>query len=104
MLTSPIFGTLGDRGNRPRLMAIGVGIWSVATALGGFATNFFNLFVARSSVGIGEAAYGTVSPALLADYFPIEKRGRVFAIFYAAIPIGSAASLFMGRALAHHHD
>jgi MFS family permease len=101
MLTSPIFGTLGDRGNRPRLMAVGVGIWSVATALGGFATNFFNLFAARSTVGIGEAAYGTVSPALLADYFPLEKRGRVFAIFYAAIPIGSAAGFMLGGAIDH---
>jgi len=101
MMTSPIFGTLGDRGNRPRLMAIGVGIWSVATALGGFATNFFNLFAARSAVGIGEAAYGTVSPALLADYFPLEKRGRVFAIFYAAIPIGSAAGFMLGGRVDH---
>jgi len=101
MLTSPIFGTLGDRGNRPRLMAIGVGIWSIATALGGFATNFFNLFAARSTVGIGEAAYGTVSPALLADYFPLEKRGRVFAIFYAAIPIGSAAGFMLGGWVDH---
>src|SRR5712691_834851 len=70
MLTSPVFGTLGDRGARPRLIAAGVGIWSLATALGGFARGFWSLFVARSTVGVGEAAYGTVSPALLADYFP----------------------------------
>src|SRR5215831_11438328 len=68
MLTSPVFGRLGDRGgSRPRLLAIGVGIWSLATALGGFARNFIGLFAARATVGIGEAAYGTVAPALLAD-------------------------------------
>ncbi|HEY0554139.1 MAG TPA: MFS transporter [Thermoanaerobaculia bacterium] len=96
MLTSPIFGTLGDRGKRPRLIAAGVAIWSVATALGGFARGFASLFAARSTVGVGEAAYGTVSPALLADYFPVEQRGRVFAVFTAAIPIGSAAGYMLG--------
>ncbi|MEA2602625.1 MAG: transporter, Spinster family, sphingosine-phosphate transporter [Acidobacteriota bacterium] len=103
MLTSPIFGTLGDRGNRPRLIAAGVGIWSLATALGGFATNFASLFAARSAVGVGEAAYGTVSPAMLADYFPVEKRGRIFAIFFAAIPIGSAAGYMLGGLVDHFY-
>jgi MFS family permease len=103
MLTSPIFGTLGDRGNRPRLIGIGVAIWSVATALGGFAVNFASLFAARSAVGVGEAAYGSVSPALLADYFPLEKRGRVFSIFFAAIPIGSAAGYMLGGLVDHYY-
>jgi MFS transporter, Spinster family, sphingosine-1-phosphate transporter len=103
MLTSPIFGTLGDRSARPRLLAIGVGIWSLATALGGFARNFLSLFAARATVGIGEAAYGTVAPALLADYFPKEKRGRVFAVFFAAIPIGSAAGYVLGGLIDQHY-
>jgi MFS transporter, Spinster family, sphingosine-1-phosphate transporter len=102
MLTSPIFGTLGDRGKRPRLIALGVAVWSVATALGGLARSFAALFAARSAVGVGEAAYGTVSPALLADYFPAERRGRVFAVFFAAIPIGSAAGYVLGGLVDHH--
>jgi predicted MFS family arabinose efflux permease len=102
MLTSPVFGTLGDRGKRPRLIAAGVAIWSLATALGGFARSYATLFLARSTVGVGEAAYGTVSPALLADYFPVERRGRVFAIFSAAIPIGSAAGYVLGGVVDHY--
>ena len=93
MLAAPVFGSLGDRRSRTRLLGLGVGIWSLATALGGLARNYAGLFAARAAVGIGEAAYGTISPALLADYFPRHKRGRVFAIFFAAIPIGS----FPGR-------
>jgi len=96
MLTSPVFGTLGDRRGRPRLLALGVGIWSIATALGGLARSFAGLFAARATVGVGEAAYGTIAPALLADSFPKEKRGRVFAVFFAAIPIGSAAGYVLG--------
>jgi MFS transporter, Spinster family, sphingosine-1-phosphate transporter len=102
MLTSPIFGRLGDRAKRPRLLAIGVAIWSVATALGGFARNFAGLFAARATVGVGEAAYGTIAPALLADSFPRAKRGRVFAIFFSAIPIGSAAGYVLGGVVDEH--
>jgi MFS transporter, Spinster family, sphingosine-1-phosphate transporter len=101
MLTSPVFGTLGDRGRRPRLIAAGVGLWSLATGLGGLARSFAALFVARSTVGVGEAAYGTVSPAMLADYFPVAQRGRVFAVFSAAIPIGSAAGYVLGGIVDH---
>jgi MFS family permease len=96
MLTSPVFGTLGDRRGRPRRLAIGVGMWSVATALGGVARSFAGLFATRAAVGVGEAAYGTIAPALLADSFPKEKRGRIFAVFFAAIPIGSAAGYILG--------
>jgi len=102
MLTSPVFGTLGDRGPRPRLIAWGVGLWSVATALGGVARSFASLFAARATVGVGEAAYGTVSPAMLADYFPVDRRGRVFSVFYAAMPVGAALGLALGGLVDHH--
>ncbi|HEY3221509.1 MAG TPA: MFS transporter [Gemmatimonadales bacterium] len=96
MLAAPLFGSLGDTRGRTRLIALGVGVWSLATAAAGFAWSYASLFAARAAVGIGEAAYGTISPALLADYFPRERRGRVFAIFFAAIPIGSALGYVVG--------
>src|SRR2546426_3594350 len=58
MLAAPVFGPLGDRRARPPLIALGVLIWSVATALGGFARSYATLFLARATVGVGEAAYG----------------------------------------------
>jgi MFS transporter, Spinster family, sphingosine-1-phosphate transporter len=96
MLASPICGVLGDRVSRPKLIAAGVGLWSVATALGGIAGSFVSLFASRATVGIGEAAYGTAAPSLLADYFPPANRGRIFAIFFSAIPIGSALGYVIG--------
>jgi predicted MFS family arabinose efflux permease len=101
MLTSPVFGALGDRGRRPRLVAMGVLIWSLATAAAGFARGFAGLFVARAAVGVGEAAYGTISPGLLADLFPRARRGRAMAIFFAAIPIGSALGYVVGGLVSH---
>src|SRR5437762_1011983 len=100
-VTSPIFGILGDRLSRPRLMAAGVSAWSVATAAAGLTRNFTQLLGARAWVGVGEAAYATISPALLSDYFPRAQRGRAFAIFYVAIPVGAAAGFLLGGALEH---
>jgi MFS family permease len=102
-LTSPLFGALGDRKKRPPLIALGVAVWSVATSLAGFARGFASLFIARSTVGVGEAAYGTIAPALLADSFPIERRGRVLSVFFAAIPIGSAAGYILGGLVDQHY-
>jgi MFS family permease len=98
-VTSPFFGRLGDRGSRPRLLAAGVACWSVATALAGGARNFVQLAAARATVGVGEAAYSSISPALLADYFEPARRGRVFAVFYAAIPVGAACGFLLGGIL-----
>src|SRR5262245_53910036 len=98
-ITSPIFGALGDRISRTRLMAAGVAAWSFATAATGVMRTFAQLVTARSFVGIGEAAYASISPELLSDYFPRTQRGRAFAVFYAAIPVGSAVGFLLGGAL-----
>ncbi|MEP6548238.1 MAG: MFS transporter [Gammaproteobacteria bacterium] len=95
-LTAPIFGALGDRRSRPRLIALGVACWSFATALSGLAGSYLTLFLARASVGVGEAAYVTIAPSLLSDYFPVRQRGRVMAIFFCAIPVGSALGYVVG--------
>src|SRR5215470_17115276 len=93
---SPLFGYLGDRYRRGRLMAYGIAIWSLATAAGGAATSFAQLLLARSVVGVGEANYATIAPGLLSDFFVKARRGLVMSIFFAAIPIGSALGFLMG--------
>src|SRR3989475_11438084 len=102
MATAPVFGALGDTRSRPRLIALGVTIWSVATALGGLAWSFASLLAARAMVGVGEAAYGTISPSLLADYFKKEFRGRVFGVFFLAIPVGFGLGLAIGGLMDVH--
>jgi len=102
-VTAPIFGALGDRRSRPRLIALGVACWSFATALSGFAGSYLTLFAARASVGVGEAAYVTIAPSLLSDYFPARQRGRVMAIFFCAIPVGSALGYVVGGLVDKHY-
>ena len=102
-LTAPVFGALGDRRSRPRLIALGVACWSFATALSGFAGSYLTLLAARASVGVGEAAYVTIAPTLLSDYFPVRQRGRVMAIFFCAIPVGSALGYVVGGLVDKHY-
>jgi MFS transporter, Spinster family, sphingosine-1-phosphate transporter len=99
MLTSPIFGALADRWSRKVLIALGVALWSLATGAAALAVGFWTFLLARAFVGIGEAAYATISPALLSDFYPPEKRNRIITIFYVAIPIGSALGFVLGGSL-----
>jgi MFS family permease len=103
MLTAPVFGALGDRRSRPRLIALGVACWSVATAFAGFAVGYLSLLAARACVGVGEAAYVTIAPSLLSDYFPVRQRGRVMAIFFCAIPVGTALGYVVGGLVDKHY-
>lgn len=102
MITAPVFGALGDRGSRTRPIAIGVFLWSIATILSGFAANYAHLLAGRALVGIGEAAYVAISPALLSDCFPRSQRGRVLAVFNMAIPVGAALGYIVGGLMSHH--
>jgi MFS family permease len=96
MITSPVFGSLADKWPRKVLIASGVALWSLATAAASLAHGFAVFLLARALVGIGEAAYATLSPPLLADFYPAERRNKVLTIFYIAIPVGSALGYILG--------
>jgi predicted MFS family arabinose efflux permease len=99
MVSAPLLGWLGDRMSRVKLASYGLAVWSFATAVSGVAPGYRSLLSARTAVGIGEASFGTVSPGLISDFFPREKRGRVLSYFYLAIPVGSALGYLLGGVL-----
>ena len=103
MCAAPVLGAYGHRRWRLRLVAGGIAVWSVATALAGLAHSYPALLSARASVGIGEAAYSAIAPALLADAFPARLRGRVFSVFFCATPVGSALGYVFGGVVDQHY-
>jgi MFS family permease len=103
MMLAPVFGWLGDRWSRVKLAAGGLVVWSLATALAGLAPGYRTLLAARATVGVGEASFGTVSPGLISDYFPKERRGAILSFFYVAIPVGSALGYLLGGVLGEHY-
>jgi predicted MFS family arabinose efflux permease len=101
-LTSPIFGYLGDRWGRMRLMAAGAALWSLATSLTYWVPSYAFLVGARGLVGVGEASFGTLAPAYLADILPLERRARALGLFYLALPVGSALAYLVGGLVGSH--
>ncbi|MDQ3471652.1 MAG: MFS transporter [Pseudomonadota bacterium] len=91
---------LADRTSRSRVIAGALVTWSAFTALCGTAANFWQLFVFRLGVGVGEAGGVAPSYALIADYFPVERRARALAIFSLGIPLGLASGTLIGAYLA----
>jgi MFS transporter, Spinster family, sphingosine-1-phosphate transporter len=100
MCLSPVFGRLADVMSRWVLVGGAVLFWSLATGGTGLAAGYLILFFTRCLVGVGEAAYGPVAPAMLSDLYPVDHRGRVLAWFYMAIPVGSALGFVIGSQVA----
>ena len=102
MFSAPVLGFLADRISRWLIVGIAVVLWSLASGASGLAATFWILFATRIFVGIGEGGYGPAAPTIISDLFPIETRGRVMAIFCAAIPVGSALGYVIGGLVGAH--
>ncbi|HEY2760463.1 MAG TPA: MFS transporter [Pirellulales bacterium] len=101
MCFAPLFGWLADRYSRWVLVGVGVLVWTIASGATGLATGLAIMLATRVFVGIGEAAYGPVAPTIIADLYPVERRGQVLAWFYIAIPVGSALGYMLGGQVLH---
>jgi MFS transporter, Spinster family, sphingosine-1-phosphate transporter len=120
---APVFGWLGDRYSRTKLMAAAAVVWSIATGLSawldkspllppsmhlrvplfgviGLSAIGAGLCCVRALVGVGESSYSTITPGLVADYFPMKRRATALGIFQAAIPMGFALGFVLGGLLA----
>ena len=99
MVAAPFVGPLADRYSRKRIIMLGAIFWSALTLLTAFTHTYWELLVRHTLVGVGEATFVTIAPTFVADLFPENKRGRIFGIFYLAIPVGTAAGYLLGGKL-----
>ena len=99
MIAAPFVGPLADRFSRKRIIVLGAIFWSGLTLLTAFTHTYWELLVRHTLVGIGEATFVTIAPTFVADSFPEKLRGRIFGIFYLAIPVGTAAGYLLGGKL-----
>ena len=88
-------GVLGDMVNRPRLIAFGVVLWSIFTALTGAAKGFVTMAVPRMFIGVGESILTPTSMSLLSDSFPEKRMGFAAGFYYMGVPIGVGISLLI---------
>ncbi len=95
-------GRLADRWSRVNVLALAIGLWSLATALCGAAFNYASLFVTRSATAVGEAGGTPPSHSLISDYFPISGRATALAVYAMAVPVGTAVgNIVSGHANVH---
>ena len=119
-ILAPLFGRLGDKYSRTKLMAGAAVLWSIATGLTALADHFpilppalslhlpfsgilyslsgvaLALCFVRALVGVGESSYSTITPTLIADYVPLKRRATALGVFQAAIPMGFALGFVLG--------
>lgn len=89
-------GRWSDRHSRRAIVAAGIFLWSIMTAVCGLARNFWELFWARVGVGVGEAALGPAAFSMIADLFPREKLGRALGVYQSGAFIGAGVALLLG--------
>ncbi len=96
-------GFLADRISRKAIIAFGILFWSAATFAGGLAKGFMMLLVARSFVGLGEAAYAPAAQSMISGSFPHERRASAQAIFASGMLLGGAFGQVIGGIVAPHY-
>ena len=93
------FGRLADRTNRPLLIATGVFTWSLMTGGCGLVHSYWQLFILRMGVGIGEAALSPAAYSMISDSFPLAKRPTAFGMYTMGIYVGSGCAFLFGALL-----
>lgn len=93
-------GRLADIGSRRNVIAAGLFLWSVLTTLTGAARVTWHLFATRIGVGIFETAGTGPAQSLLADYFPVSRRGVALSVHAAGGTFGAMAGFAIGGAVA----
>ncbi|WP_180070405.1 MFS transporter [Acinetobacter sp. YH16038] len=87
---------LADKKSRVKIISVGIAFWSLATAACGLSKNFIQMFLARLSVGAGEAALSPAFYSIVADLFPKHKLGRALGVYAIGAFIGSGLAFLIG--------
>lgn len=88
-------GAIADRVNRMKFIALGVGVWSILTAVSGAARGFVSLAVPRMLVGVGESVLAPSALSTIGDRFPKQWQGFALGVFGMGVPLGVGGSLFI---------
>ncbi|MDO8863144.1 MFS transporter [Haliea sp. E1-2-M8] len=90
---------LSDRKSRRSIIAVGITFWCCMTVLCGLSKNFWQLFLARMGVGVGEASLSPAAASLIADSFPPARRAMAFSVYHLGYPVGGGLALVIGGAV-----
>jgi MFS family permease len=92
-------GALADRMHRPRLIAAGLLLWSVLTAVSGATKTFVQIGLARLFIGVGESTMTPSSMSMISDLFPQRQRGTAAGLYYLGVPLGAGGAFLVAGVL-----
>ncbi|MFP5489112.1 MAG: MFS transporter, partial [Acidimicrobiia bacterium] len=93
-----------DRTNRIPLMVFGAMAWGFFSGMTGVATGLVVLTIARSGSALGKAVIDPTHNSLIADYYPIESRSRVYSFHRGANAVGAFVGPLTAGLLAYYFD
>lgn len=96
-------GVIGDLRSRRAVIAVGVSLWSVFTSLGGAVRSFWQLFLCRAAVGVGEAGYAPAAQAIIASFYRGPRRAFAIAIYSLGMAFGGVLGIWLGGELAERY-
>lgn len=89
-------GRVGDIYGRSRIFNLGFVIFTIGSALCGFSSNIYLLISFRAFQALGGAVMQATSGAIIADYFPREKRGRAYGFNSLGFTSGAMLGIILG--------
>ncbi len=90
---------LADRRSRRVIISVGVVLWSIMTAACGLTKTYWQLFIMRMGVGVGEATLSPAAYSLIADYFPPNKLAKAVGVYVMGLYVGAGIALLAGSAV-----
>lgn len=101
-------GRLADKKSRTGIIAAGITVWSIMTALCGTAKTYMQMFLFRMGVGVGEATLSPSAYSLITDYFPKRLWATAISIYSLGIYLGSGIAYIAGgkliQVLTNYHE
>jgi MFS family permease len=94
---------IGDLRSRRAVITFGVGLWSLFTALGGLVRTFWQLFLCRAMVGVGEAGYHPAAQAIIADFYRGQRRAFAIGIYSVGMAFGGVLGVWLGGVLSERY-
>jgi len=92
-------GRLIDRTSRMRMVSIGIFVWSGMTMLCGLAGSYWQLFLARIGVGVGEATLSPAAYSIISDSFPPRRLGVAMGVYVLGSSVGAGLAFIVGAAV-----
>jgi MFS family permease len=100
LIAAPIFSELSKTRPPFKLVAVGMGVWSLACLSCAAAPSFAVLLLARAAVGVGEASFVALAQPFIDDYAPKGHSNLWFAAFNLCVPVGFALGYILGGLVA----